>query len=182
MFIYPNKPVRFYDLKRMIAAGNDEEWVLQPKWDGHRAIIDCSLDGGIIVNSRHGTPLTLAKNNWQWLSILEIPRPWTLDGELTRDGRLIVWDFAVLGGVIYFPAPYRERLKFLKSAKSLNMKKGSQSVSVIEMVKPSEYKKFLLQRSDTALEGLVMKRLDARDFWSINATIDVGSQLKFRFA
>ena len=84
------------------------------------------------------------------------------------------------GGVISVATPYGERLKLLQKAK-IRAKKGAFVVSTIETVKPSAYRKFLLMQGDKALEGLVMKRLDAKDFWNLKATQDVGSQLKYRF-
>lgn len=181
MFVIPNKPLRIYDPASLSRTIELEKWWVQPKWNGHRALPFCDAKGGVIVYSRHGTPLTRAKTDFKWLSVLGIPRPWELDGELLIDGRMIVWDIAVIGGEYVFKKPYAERFALLKRYFPKRFKKEAFSIEIIESLRGPEYKKFMLMQGDTHLEGFVFKNPEGTDHWGPYKTIDVPSQLKYRF-
>jgi hypothetical protein len=182
-FIYPNKPVRFYDLKRFAATITPEEWVVQPKYDGHRAHPYCDEAGDVTVYGRNGKPLNLAKGDWKWLSLLEIPRPYLLDGELTRDGRLLLWDYAILGGASEFREAYENRLKKLLGLVPKPLSKGRYTVGLVETAEARKWAEVLLKhRGDPTVEGLVFKKRSARDLWGQFSTAEVPSQMKFKFS
>lgn len=182
MYLYPNKPIRFYDLKILITSIQEfdpDQWVVQPKWDGHRALIFCDEMGKITVYSRHKTPLTLAKNNWNWLSVLPLKRPWLLDGELTRDQRMRVWDYAYQGKSYDWNLPYGTRIEKLSRQLKKQYKKGDFTFELIQTQPFLKYRE-LLNLNDTYLEGLVFKNLQAIDLWGLHQTHEKASQIKFR--
>ena len=181
IFAFPNKPIRFYDVQGFISSLKEEDWISQPKWDGHRAEIVCDEAGKITVFSRNKTRLALAKNNWGWLNMLDIPRPWLLDAELLRDGRMITWDYAMINGQYGTIRPYLERLTKLEKMVPKKLTHGDHSIEVIETLPLNGYRKFLLKAGDPALEGFVLKNKMATDLWGPNSTKEVASQFKYRF-
>lgn len=181
MLVIPNKPLRIYLLDSLAKAIDMNAWWVQPKWNGHRALPFCDAKGSVRVYSRHGSLLTRAKNDFKWLGLLRLPRPWQLDGELLSDGRMIVWDIALIGGEYVFNKPYAERFALLKRYLPKRFKKETVSIEMIESLKGTEYKKFFLKQGDTHLEGFVFKNPEATDHWGPYKTRDVSSQLKFRF-
>lgn len=175
MFVFPNKPILIHSpeiLKRELIRG----WVAQPKWNGHRAVVVCSPSGKIEVMNRLGQPLARAAGGFKWLSMLDLPRPWVMDGELTAEGKLVIWD-VVLSGV-YF-GPYSERLPLLECVEARDH--GLESVRRVEVYAGDNYKGILLRRSDKNLEGIVFKKLDATDLWSKGKTYECPSQVKYRW-
>jgi ATP-dependent DNA ligase len=178
VFYFPNKPIRIYDPQRFV--GNLKpvgDWVAQPKWDGKRAMVSCDDHGQVSLSSREGR--SWPKENWGWLVELKLPRPWFLDTELLRDGRIFVWDFAVLGGKALYREAYRSRLEILKGLAPCV--KGSQSIEVIESVEAVSYQTLTARAGQASLEGVVWKNLNATDLWGPHSTTEVASQFKFRF-
>jgi ATP-dependent DNA ligase len=172
-FVFPNKPIKIHTSNlRSISFG---DWIVQPKFDGHRALPACDESGNITIFSRHGRPLSRAKGRKD-IGKIDWPTPWLLDGEMTVDGRLIIWDLAVLGGVDFTRHPYLNRLKFLESLKDL-----SPGITIIKTLPASEYEKLFLDRSDSAVEGVVFKKKLATDLWGGTSTKEVASQLKLKF-
>ena len=181
MFIYPNKPIRIYDIEKLKHSIDFKAWIVQPKWDGHRAIIACDESGKVQVFSRHKTHLRLAGDQWTWLNLLPFPRPWLVDGELLHSGRLVIWDYAIWGGAYLFNKPYSERLKELETALPNVLRKGNKSTLVISQVPANRYKEILLKKGDKELEGIIFKNPQATDFWGPYRTREVPSQFKYRF-
>ena len=180
MFVFPNKPIRIFDPSSFVSNLDLSQWVVQPKWDGHRALPMCDEKGEVTVYSRHGTPLSLAKNNWQWLSMLDLPRPWLLDGEMLPCGkRLIVWDYAILGGQYGMLKPYRERLNLLGGWPTRT--KDGRSIEIIDTRPGKAYREIMLLAGLKSLEGFVLKRRDATNLWGPHSTCEVSSQFKYRF-
>jgi bifunctional non-homologous end joining protein LigD len=78
-------------------------WVLEPKYDGYRLLVETRADGRVCAWSRHGTSLTE-----QLRELLEPFRAlgagWVFDGELialtNRDGRP-AQDFAAVGRAVF---------------------------------------------------------------------------------
>lgn len=186
-FVFPNKPLRIYNVTRILNIVESDNWIVQPKWDGHRALPHCDENGKITVFSRQGTPLTLAKKDFTWLSLLPIPRPWLLDGELLRDGRMIIWDYAFMGisesGIPNYVCKtlYLERLLRLCHIFKEPFKKNGFSIELVESIPAKHYKRIMLKAGDQSLEGFVLKNRAAIDLWGISSTREVSSQLKFRF-
>jgi ATP-dependent DNA ligase len=178
-FVFPNKPIRVYQPDVLTKFGLDG-WIVQPKWDGHRVLPYCDKDGKITAFSRHGRPLALAANDWDWLSMLQIPRPWLLDGELTRSGRMIIWDYGVLDGDQSTSLPYDTRLTTLQAMLS-PLKKGGKVIELVETLDASEYEKILAREGEPDLEGVVFKRRNAKNLWGLTSTSEVPSQVKYRF-
>jgi bifunctional non-homologous end joining protein LigD len=92
------------------------EWVLQPKWDGFRLLIEVDGDRRVRAWSRHGTSLTT------WLGGLtaafaEAPPGSVFDGELVvvseRDGRPVQDFAAVCRAVLRGDATAAEDLRFV---------------------------------------------------------------------
>jgi ATP-dependent DNA ligase len=180
-FCYPNKPIRIYSIAKLADSIDFSSWIVQPKWNGHRALAACDHDGNIIVYSRQGKPLTLAGSHWLWLSMLNLPKPWALDGELLRDGRMIIWDFSVMAGVTRIKEPYSERLNELTQLLPRKRSKDLLSIESIESLPAKKYKNFMLRRGQKELEGLVLKSAQATDLWGPYATKEIASQFKLRF-
>jgi ATP-dependent DNA ligase len=181
MFVFPNKPIEFFNIPSMLSVFNLSEWLVQPKWDGHRALPACDSEGRVVVWNRQRKALTLAGTNWQWLSMLPLERPWLADGELTRSGRLILWDFAIWGGQCLYTTPYEQRLQTLGKALTKTYSKDKLQVELVETLPAESYKSLLLKRGAQDLEGLVFKNKGATNLWGPFATSDVASQCKFRF-
>lgn len=181
MFCYPNKPIQFYQPALFVSKLDLSKWIVQPKWDGHRAIILCDDRGNVKVMSRHGKKLTLAKDNFKWLSMLDIPQPWVLDGELMRSGRLVVWDYAMWEGEWQITRAYQNRLKQLSDVFCRPIEKGDYSIELIESLPAKRYKEIMLKSGLPGLEGFVLKNLGATNFWGPYKTSEVSSQFKFRF-
>lgn len=129
--------------------------------------------------SREGRPW--GSKEWAWLAGLPLPQPWFLDSELLRDGRLFVWDFAVLAGVSRYRLPYHTRLNTLKEALTSPIENQGLVVSLIETMPAVQYQEILSREGSAHLEGFVWKDLNATDLWGPNSTSEVSSQLKFRF-
>ena len=175
MFNFPNKPIKIRE--SILKTLNLDEWIAQPKWNGHRC--NPQYDGKQLeVLSRHGTPLTLAAGKWSHLVSLPLPRPWALDGELTRSGRLILWDWSLLDGKNGSDLAYHNRLDIL-SGFDLSYTKG---VELIETLPARDWRKIWARKGEPDLEGVVFKRKDARDLWGGTSTKEVAGQLKMRFS
>lgn len=171
--------MRIHDIERFLAGVDPHKWVVQPKYNGHRALPTCDKDGRVRVLSRHLTPLTLAKDQWEWLAALPLPRPWQLDGELTPSGQMVVWDYSIMEGISGLTLRYCERLEILRDALHDEYIREGQSFSVVSFLPALKYQQ-ILSLPDPAIEGLVFKNLDATDFWSITATREVPGMVKFR--
>jgi ATP-dependent DNA ligase len=78
------------------------EWVLQPKWDGFRLLIEVGADRRVRAWSRHGASLT-GRLGGLLAAFGDTPAGSVLDGELVaigeRDGRP-VQDFAIVGRAV----------------------------------------------------------------------------------
>lgn len=177
MFVWPNKPIRIYNIDKLLATLPLENWICQPKWDGKRVEPWCDEDGKIVLYGRQGQ---VFPEKWAWLESLPLERPWLLDGELLRDGRMIVWDYAIMGGSNEYRLPYSERLNLLKcrlQPKSI----GNQSFSLIETYPAAEYERILNRVKGNQLEGIVFKSLGSTNLWGVHSTSEVGTQFKYRF-
>jgi len=178
-FYFPNKPIRVYDPTKILGLLNPvESWVAQPKWNGKRVEISCDADGKITLFGRLGQRFP---ERWPWLSDLPLARPWFVDGELLRDNRIYVWDFAVLGGEPVFRDTYEPRLRHLEKCLPNPLTVNGQTVACVEVIPAQGYKSLLLRRGDKMLEGIVWKSLRAKNLWGPHATTEVNSQFKYRF-
>lgn len=199
-FYFPNKPLHIYDPQKLMEtlAPTQEHWIVQPKWNGKRVEIDCTKEGLVTLYGRQGQRFP---ERWPWLNALPLPRPWFLDGELLRDGRIYVWDVAVLGGKLLAvgPArrrsqaplrslikrPYQERLNRLYRALGptpFNDSNSTQRLQLIETLPATAYKALLSREGDPMLEGIVWKNLQATNLWGPTSTSQVSSMFKLRFA
>jgi len=91
-------------------------WILQPKWDGFRLLIDVEAHGGVRAWSRHGTDLT-ARLGSLLAAFTEVAPGTTFDGELVaiseRDGKP-AQDFAAVTRAVFTGRPAAtERLRFV---------------------------------------------------------------------
>lgn len=176
-FIFPNKPVRVYNLEAT-AKMCGPDWIVQPKIDGHRAIVCVDGKGGVEVLSRHGNKLTLAKKwNWDWLNGLKLKAPFMLDGELTSTGGLFVWDFAYLGGEAWYGRPYRDRLTVLLDVPPLRDECQRLEARTVWTWPASKHDRLVCGLQ----EGVVFKDLSARDMWGVYSTVETPSQLKYKW-
>lgn len=180
-FFYPNKPIRIYDPGRIIKVMGDKasEWIVQPKWDGKRCEITCDEKGEIQLYSREAS--RWPSHEWQWLSELRLPRPWFVDGELLRDGRMFVWDLAMVKGTPVFQSEYRPRLKCIQETVPQPITRDGKTLACIETLPAADYEQLLKREGSDLLEGLVWKLPSAKNFWGPNATSEVNTQFKYRF-
>jgi ATP-dependent DNA ligase len=92
------------------------EWVLQPKWDGFRLLIEVDDDRNVRAWSRHGTSLT-ARLGGLTAAFAEPPRGSVFDGELVvvseRGGRPVQDFAAVCRAVLRGDAAAAEDLRFV---------------------------------------------------------------------
>jgi ATP-dependent DNA ligase len=177
VFIWPNKPLRIYDPSRVRGFATPT-WIAQPKWDGKRVEIDCSMDGVITLYGRQGQ---LFPERWPWLQELPLPRPWFLDGELLRDGRIFVWDFAIFAGRYAYRTQYGERLDTLQKAIGSPVTRGGQTLACVETLQACDYETLLRRRGEPHLEGIVWKDRAATNLWGVTSTREVASCVKYRF-
>src|SRR5690348_8906767 len=74
------------------------DWILQPKWDGFRVLVEAPARGAVRAWSRHGTSLT-GRLETILEPLADLPRGTIVDGELVaiaeRDRRP-VQDFATV--------------------------------------------------------------------------------------
>lgn len=180
MFTYPNKPKRIYNVAAIQQTLN-AKWIVQPKWNGHRALPFCDVDGKVTVYSRFNAPLTLAASQWSWLAELDLPRPWALDGELLRNGSMIVWDFSVMAGETRTREPYINRLQELTRLMPHKVRHDLLSIDLIQTLAASDYGKLEARKGEPELEGFVFKHTFSTEMWGHGSTRDVASQFKFRF-
>lgn len=179
MFYFPNKPVRVYDPEKIVGVLNPlSSWIVQPKWDGKRVEIDCNAKGVVTLYGRQNQ---VFKETWPWLADLDLPRPWFVDGELLRDGRIFVWDFAVLDGKPVFREPYGSRLARLQAALPGVKTQNNQTIACIETLPASAYKTLLGRAGAGGMEGIVLKHLAATNLWGPYSTSEVATQFKYRF-
>jgi bifunctional non-homologous end joining protein LigD len=92
------------------------EWVLQPKWDGFRLLVEVDDDRRVRTWSRHGTSLT-ARLGGLTDAFVEAPPGSVFDGELVvvseRDGRPVQDFAAVCRAVLRGDATAAEDLRFV---------------------------------------------------------------------
>ncbi len=97
--VSPPEPMLSTSARRWPSAG---EWVLQPKWDGFRLLIEVGADRRMRAWSRHGTSLT-GRLGGLMEAFAETPAGSLFDGELVavseREGRP-VQDFATVGRAV----------------------------------------------------------------------------------
>jgi len=178
-FFFPNKPIRVYTPKVLMGVLNPlDTWVVQPKWDGKRVEIACNAKGVITLYGRQGQKF---KESWPWLGDLDLPRPWFLDGELLRDGRIFVWDIAMVDGTPVYHGHYGPRLACLQAVLPAPRTQGTQTIACIETLPARDYETLLARKGMPGLEGIVWKSLAAKNLWGPHTTSEVSSQFKFRF-
>jgi bifunctional non-homologous end joining protein LigD len=92
------------------------DWVLQPKWDGFRLLIDVGDDRRVRAWSRHGTSLTARLGSLTGV-FADLPRGSVFDGELVvvdeRGGRPVQDFAAVCRAVLQGDATAAEDLRFV---------------------------------------------------------------------
>lgn len=176
-WLWPNKPIRFYDLTELVSSIGDG-WVVQPKWDGHRALVKIE-DGHVTIFSRHKRPLRMAHvGGWAWLGMV-FGDNLLIDGEMVSPHEIVVWDF-INEETFVKSSTYNERLVKLQSLLSSSISKGDETVKIVETRPASRYKELLLRRREN-IEGLVFKNLRAKNFFDSKSTKEVSSQLKYLF-
>lgn len=156
-----------------------DQWVVQPKWDGKRVMVECSEVGKIRLYGRQNQEWKLGP--WGFLNMLPLERPWFADGELLRSGKIILWDFAVLGGTHVYKDPYEGRLRLLQSKIPNPLRHGTEEVSVAETHPGTDYQTILSRKGQEHLEGCVWKRVSATNLWGVTSTSEVPTCFKFRF-
>lgn len=171
-FCYPNKPIRIYQIVKLLTTLPLDRWVVQPKMDGRRVLPYCDIDGNITLYGRLNQKF---KETRPELSKLDLPRPFLLDGELLRDGRIFLWDYALLGGQEVFTLPYQERLTRLQ-----NVVISGIGAELIETLPADQYQTILARGKKNGLEGCVWKNKLATDLWGVFSTSENSSQFKFR--
>lgn len=174
MFLFPNKPIRIYNVPQFLQNINLDDWIVQSKWDGKRVLPSCDERGRITLHGRQGQVFKDA--GWSWLDQLPLPKPWLLDGELLRDGRMFVWDYAIFGGKKSYREPYFGRLKLLQTLPC-----GLGKFQIIETKSAVEYKSILAPGKANGLEGCVFKLKRATDLFGVTSTKETPSQYKYRF-
>jgi ATP-dependent DNA ligase len=179
MFVYPNKPIRTYNPVGLLPAlGDLSNWVVQPKWDGKRVEIECTETGTVTLYGREGQRF---KERWPWLSDLPLPKPWFLDGELLRDGRIFIWDAAILDGEKAYREAYGPRLELLQRAVPEPLTQQGQTIACIETLPAESYQQLLAREGEKGLEGIVWKSTKATNMWGVTSTTEVNTCFKFRF-
>lgn len=181
IFYYPNKPIQVYDPDKILSHFEDvSQWVSQPKLNGKRVEIYCKQNK-VTLFSRENRYWPVDSLNWAWLRDVPLSQPWFLDGELLRDDRIVIWDFAVLAGQEVYKRPYNERLEALQIVLRRPLSRGRQTLALVETKPATAYREFLKLSSDPYMEGIVWKQLHATNFWGPNKTSKVATQFKYRY-
>lgn len=177
-FCYPNKPIRIYQIDKLLTTLPIDKWIVQSKVDGKRVLPYCDNDGNITLYGRLNQKF---KETRPELAKLDLPRPWLADGELLRDGRIFLWDYAVVGGAEVFKLPYQERLTRLQSVFSLDADVDRVGCELIDTFPANQYQTILSRGKDDGLEGIVFKNKLATNMFGVTSTNEVPSMFKYRF-
>lgn len=171
MFYFPNKPIRIYDCQAFIKTLSSD-WIVQPKYDGKRVLMDVSVRGDVKLYGRQGQRF---KESFPQLANLPYPKPFFLDGELMRDGTIACWDSAVWGSEEVWHFPYIERYLKLMPCQQSNV----DNYFVVES-KPIEQYKDVLSNVSKNIEGCVFKDTLAINLWGPNSTNETADSFKYR--
>jgi len=173
-FVYPNKPVRVYDVPSIISKLSG--WIVQPKYDGRRVLIACENNQITL----YGRLYQKFKELRPWLSNLPLPQPFLIDGELLRNGNIYIWDYAILGGEHEYRKPYIERWNKIKDLKPMEV--NGNKFAVVDSLPAERYAELLdgSKPDHLAIEGCVLKSPAATDLWGIYSTAEVASMVKYR--
>lgn len=174
-FLFPNKPIRTYSPKEWLKSIKSNDWLVQPKLDGKRALVSLGQDNKLIVYNRYGQPCQ-ENRKFQFLKSLNLPKPFLLDGELLRNNKIVIWDYAILNGKSEYNLPYLERFNKLQS---LFLKNKISEIEIIASLDSIDYLK-ILAKTSSFLEGVVFKMKQATNLWGLYSTSEVGSQIKYR--
>ena len=153
-------PVADQDVPALV---NDANWWMQEKYDGHRRMMDADAAGKLGSINRKGERVAFPVAVEQALSVLKLPTPWRVDGELIGD-TYVIFDVLEWGGASLEALPVRERVDYMDKIKALVVKAKTKAsaLHVAETYKDSKAKAaFLQEAKDRHLEGVVFKRVDA---------------------
>lgn len=181
-FIYPNKPIRIYSPANLLVtlhsvthsdgATVSNQWIVQPKMDGRRVLPYCDADGQVTLYGRLGQKFKELRPE---LANLNLPKPFLLDGEILRDGRIFLWDYALVDGEAAFHLPYQVRLTRLQ-----DMVMSGVGAELVETLPATEYQSILARGKSESLEGIVFKYKLATNLFGPYQTTEVASQFKYR--
>jgi hypothetical protein len=188
-FLYPNKPVLFHRLETLEAHIDLSKYLVQPKYNGDRAIVSCSKDGKVVVFSRLRRELNGTKGKFDYLAdAVKLPKPWVLDGEWVKEKFGIYWwDVGMVGGKFVGGTPYKERFeKYEELVGRIQMPADHKMPFLCRTIwaecdsKHYQAVKDISIQGVSSLEGLVYKLKDATDLWGVSSTSERPSQLKWR--
>lgn len=174
---YPMKPVRVTDAI-FSRPGIEDGYVLEPKFDGWRAMVVSDESGRVSLWTREKRPIEMPNNLRGQLESLGLPRDTVLDGEIwnpTKRGSwqhsrsveclLTVWDAVRIDGEDLSQRPLEERYAALRRTVG-----GSEDVTVVrrlpatrETVESVRSEAVERWRSESLrsgfIHGVVLKRL-----------------------
>ncbi len=173
---YPFKPVRVRE--SIFESLVREEWILEKKYDGFRAIAIVGPDG-VSLWTRDRVRIAMPDNLREQVASLDLPSGTVLDGEIwtpTKRGSwrhhrevkcsLTLWDAVRTGSVDLSKSPVEERRRALKAL----IGKGTDEVGIVEWLPASaesyaevrkEAESFRVQERSRSgfVHGAVLKRL-----------------------
>lgn len=197
MRLFPPNPKRIYSVPTLVG-----DWIVQIKYDGHRAVIEC-FDGECKVFGKAGQyPLAATKGyDWSWIKSI-FGDNFILDGELIGprqagepNNRLVVWDDAFLDGVELTDAIYRDRQSGLIRRLNIDGQVATEGMYVIAAYKGmtlyanrswsaaqwQQIGREVTERELVYEEGLVFKRADHCLCWHPRTNQETFNMLKLKF-
>lgn len=156
---------------RATALLEDDDWALEPKYDGVRTVVEVDIEGVQLLN-RGGTPLSAASTNAHRPSLVEaftglLLGAWTFDGELLDDGVLIVFDLprAIAPDgtkIVTASTSFRDRREVLEQVATVaGWDIPGSKVRIATHVRGADKKVLHTTILDTGGEGVMLKDLNA---------------------
>jgi len=196
MRLFPPNPKRIYSVPTLVG-----DWIVQIKYDGHRAVIEC-FDGEFKVFGKAGQyPLAATKGyDWSWIKSI-FGDNFILDGEVIGprqagepNNRLCVWDDAYLDNVNLTDVIYRDRQSGLIRRLNIDGQVGMEMCVVAAYKGMTLYasrswsaaewrqvQQELLARNRADEEGLVFKRADHCLCWHPRTNQETYDMLKLKW-
>ena len=194
MRLFPPNPKRIYSVPTLVG-----DWIVQIKYDGRRAVIEC-FDGEFKVFGKAGQyPLAATKGyDWSWIKSI-FGDNFILDGEVIGprqagepNNRLVVWDAAWIHGNDLTKLDYKDRMIATCAFIGKDFDGGSTLTAQCDGMMLRQATSFsagqwehvrseALARNRADEEGLVFKRADHCLCWHPRTNQETYNMLKLKF-
>ena len=154
------------DKETLQALLEDENYVLQEKYDGRRCLVKRFKNSGALGVNKKGIYIELAED-----IVNSLPCEGLFDGELIKE-RLFVFDLLAIDGIDITNEPYEQRYKRLQQLSF------GKHITLVPLADSSAKKQALVQRLQAnGSEGIVLKNKNA--LYSAGRSPDTAFKYKF---